>query len=204
MIAHLRGRLCSRGADRAVLECAGVGYAVRCSAATLEGLPAVGSEAHVFVHTHFNAETGTELFGFGAEEERELFELLIAVQGVGPKVALAILSSAEPGDIERAIAGGDAAMLRRIKGIGPKLADRLLVELRDKVISRVPAIGQPRIVMPAAAKPAGPAAEVAATLTSLGYRPAEAERAAARAIERLPGADKEALLREALRAALDR
>ena len=204
MIAHLRGRLTSRGADRAVVECAGVGYAVRCSSATLEALPPVGGEAQVLVHTHFNAETGTELFGFGTEDERELFELLIAVQGVGPKVALAILSSAEPGALERAIAGGDAAMLRRIKGIGPKLADRLVVELRDKVVARAPAAGSPRVLVTSPSRPTGPAAEVAATLTGLGYRPAEAERAAARALERLPGADKEALLREALRAALDR
>lgn len=209
MIAHLRGELAGKHADHVVVDVGGVGYLVRVSTLSLAAFPAVGQPVKVLTVSHTPQDGGTELFGFATEEERELFGLLIGVQGVGPKVALGILSGCEPGELETAIARGDVARLKRLKGVGPRLAERLVVELKGKVFEHAGGAA-PRAIAASpgrAPAPSGPAGDVAQALVALGYKPAEAERAAERAIARLgtpgDGAARDAVLREALRLALE-
>jgi Holliday junction DNA helicase RuvA len=176
VIAHLRGTLLEKGADGVVLEAAGVGYAVTVTAAAMRALPAVGSEARLHIHTHATQDGPLQLFGFADAEERRLFEALLSVQGVGPKVAVAILSGIPGPELVRAVSGGDVARLTQIRGVGRKIAERLAVELRDKITALgLPAgregggAGLPSIVPP------GRLGEVHGALLALGYRPAEFE-----------------------------
>jgi len=132
MIALLRGAVASRRTDHVVLDCAGVGYRLAVSAQTLRSVTAVGSE--VTLHTHLVVRDDVlSLYGFATEEERELFLLLLGVQSVGPKVALAVLSGGTPRDLLRALAAGDAARFQAVPGIGKRTAERIIVELREKV-----------------------------------------------------------------------
>ena len=131
MIAKLTGRLDSSGAGHAVIDVGGVGYLVEASARTLDALGAVGSD--VTIHTELLVgEDFLRLLGFARAEERDWFRLLVSVQGVGAKMALAILSALEIADLQRALASGDAAMVARSNGVGPKLAQRICNELKDK------------------------------------------------------------------------
>jgi holliday junction DNA helicase RuvA len=196
MIASLRGVLLERGPDRIVLECAGVGYEVLVSAATAAGLPAEGAEARLTIHSHAVQDGGIQLFGFSDPRERAAFELLIGVQGVGPKVALQVLSGIAVPELAAAIARGEVARLCTVRGIGKKTAERLVTELRDRVASL--AAGAPEPSAPPVA-PGGPVERVAQALVGLGYRPAQAERAAQAAVAARPDAPIEALVREALR-----
>ncbi len=132
MIASLRGTLTERGAGACVVEAAGVGYQVLVSAHTARALPAPGREVFLLTHQHVR-EDALLLFGFAGGEERRLFSLLIGVNGVGPKVALAVLSGLEPGALVKAIRDENVAALTAIPGIGRKTAERLVVELRDKL-----------------------------------------------------------------------
>ena len=177
MIAHLRGTLIDREGDGVVIECGGVGYAVLLTAAALRGLPALGAELKLFVYSHAVQDGPLQLFGFAAAEERRLFETLLAVQGVGPKVAVAILSGLPPGDLVRAISGGDIAKLTQIRGVGRKIAERLSVELRDKIAAVLgdrDAGAAPHASLPGFA-PKGRLGEVHGALLALGYRPVEIE-----------------------------
>ena len=133
MIASLRGALLESGPEGVVLEAGGVGYAVTITAAAQRSLPSLGATAFLLIHTHATQDGPLQLFGFADAEERRLFETLLAVQGVGPKVALAILVSLSTGELVRAIAAGDLATLTKIRGIGRKTAERIAVELRDKI-----------------------------------------------------------------------
>jgi len=196
MIASLRGTVLERGADNVVVECGGVGYQVLVSAATAAGLPAEGAEVRLTIHTHAVQDGGMQLFGFSDPRERAAFELLIGVQGVGPKVALQVLSGIAVTELAVAIARGELQRLVTVRGIGKKTAERLVTELRDKVGAL--AEGAPTPAAPPVA-PGGIVERVAQALVGLGYKAAQAERAARAAVGALPEAPIEVLVREALR-----
>ena len=198
MIAKLTGRLDSSGAGHAVIDVGGVGYLVEASARTLDALGAVGGE--VTIHTEMLVgEDFLRLLGFARAEERDWFRLLSSVQGVGAKVALAILSALEVAELQRALASGDSAMIARANGVGPKLAQRIAHELKDKA----GALGGLAGSAGASAAPAsGPLGDAVAALTGLGFKPGEASAAVAAASEELgAGASLDALVRTALKKA---
>jgi Holliday junction DNA helicase RuvA len=194
MIAHLKGRLDSLGIDHAVIDVGGVGYLVGASSRTLAAIGPVGEAA--MLHTEMLvAEDFIRLVGFATASERDWFRLLTGVQGVGARVALAILSALDPADLSRAIAAQDKAMVARANGVGPKLAERIVRELKDKI--GAVAIGG---ATPIAASSAG--ADAISAMLNLGFRPAEASAAVAAAEEELgSGATLDALVRLALRKA---
>jgi Holliday junction DNA helicase RuvA len=196
MIAHLKGRLESTGIDSAVIDVGGVGYLVGCSSRTLAALGPVGEAATL--HTEMLvAEDFIRLVGFAHADERDWFRLLTGVQGVGARVALAILSAFEPVDLSRAIASQDKAMVARANGVGPKLAERIVRELKDKVGGIAATLGPATV-----AAPAGAGADAVSALLNLGFRPAEAANAVAKASEELgDAATLDALVRLALRKA---
>jgi Holliday junction DNA helicase RuvA len=200
MIGKLSGRLDSAGADGVVLDVGGVGYLVSVSARTLASLPGPGEACALLIETMVREDAIT-LYGFGDVAERAAFRTLLTVQGVGAKVALGLLGTLSPGQLAGAIAGGDRAALSRAPGVGPRLAARLVTELKDKAgfASAVP------FAPVTAAVPAPPAdallADVLSALANLGYRRAEAEPVAAAArVARGDGATVEAVLADALRA----
>ena len=197
MIAKLTGRLDSSGAGHAVIDVGGVGYLVEASARTLDALGAVGGD--VTIHTEMLVgEDFLRLLGFARAEERDWFRLLTSVQGVGAKVALAILSALEVADLQRALASGDSAMIARANGVGPKLAQRIAHELKDKA----GALGGIAGTGPAAVPVAGPLGDAVTALTGLGFKPGEASAAVAAASEELgAGATLDALVRVALKKA---
>ncbi|MDT9600924.1 Holliday junction branch migration protein RuvA [Sphingosinicella rhizophila] len=197
MIAKLRGLLDSFSADHAVIDVQGVGYLVYASTRTLGALGAIGNE--IVLHTDMQvSEDSIRLVGFTTSEERDWFRLLTSVQGVGARVALAILSALSIDELHRAVAGGDQAMVARSQGVGPKLAQRIVNELKDKVGSI--ALGPGRDMPAAIAGSAG--ADAVSALLNLGFRPAEAAAAVARAEAEL-GAEAtfDALVRTALKKA---
>lgn len=196
MIARLTGTLDDFGADWAVIDVGGVGYLVHASAKTLDALGVRGDR--VTVHTEMQvSENDMRLIGFASGAERAWFRLLTAVQGVGSKVALAILSALATDELQRACAGGDAAMVARAQGVGPKLAARIVNELKDKA-GGLPG-GDGGAV--AAAAPAGSAgADAVSALVNLGFKPPVASAAVARAVDELgDGAGLNELVRVALK-----
>ncbi len=196
MIAHLKGRLDSTGADHAVVDVNGVGYLVGASSRTLAAIGPVGEACTLFTEM-LVAEDFIRLVGFARADERDWFRLLTGVQGVGARVALAILSAFEPVDLARAIAAQDKAMVARANGVGPKLAERIVRELKDKVGGIAVALGSATV-----AAPVGAAADAVSAMLNLGFRPAEAASAVASAEEELgAGATLDALVRLALRKA---
>lgn len=197
MIAKLTGRLDSSGAGHAVIDVGGVGYLVEASGRTLDALGAVGGE--VTIHTEMLVgEDFLRLLGFARAEERDWFRLLTSVQGVGAKVALAILSALEVADLQRALASGDSAMIARANGVGPKLAQRITHELKDKAS----ALGGIAGSSPARGTTSGPLGDAVAALTGLGFKPGEASAAVAAASEELgAGASLDGLVRLALKKA---
>lgn len=200
MIAKLKGRLDSTGIDHAIIDVGGVGYLVGASSRTLAALGPVGEA--VTIHTEMLvAEDSIRLVGFARAEERDWYRLLTHVQGVGSRVALAILSALEPLELHRAVAMGDKAMIARANGVGPKLAQRIVNELKDK-IGATPA-GGPMGAGGAVAMPVGSmSADALSALQNLGFKPAEASGAVAAAEEELgEGASLDALVRLALRKA---
>ncbi len=169
MIASVSGRVTVRRADHVVVECAGVGYRLAVSAETLRSVPAAGKDC--LLHSHLVLrDDGMHLFGFASEEERELFLMLNGVQGVGPKVALAVLSGGPPRELLNAIASGDAARFQAVPGIGKRTAERIIVELREKVAGRV----EDEIVVTRAADQS-PQALAREGLLGLGFSPQEAD-----------------------------
>ncbi|MDR6788210.1 Holliday junction DNA helicase RuvA [Sphingomonas sp. BE138] len=196
MIAHLKGILTSTGTDHAVIDVHGVGYLVGASARTLATIGPVGEAATLFTDM-LVAEDFIRLVGFASAAERDWFRLLTGVQGVGARVALAILSALEPADLGRAVMAQDKATVARANGVGPKLAERIVRELKDKV-------GGVALGPAAAAQvvPVGAGADAVSALLNLGFRPAEAASAVAAAEEELgDGASLDALVRLALRKA---
>ena len=197
MIAKLTGTLDDFGSDWAVIDVAGVGYLVHASAKTLDALGVRGDR--VTVHTELQvSENDMRLIGFASGAEREWFRLLTGVQGVGSKMALAVLSALAVEDLQRACAAGDAAMVARAQGVGPKLAGRIVNELKDKA-GALPSAGGVAV----AAAPAGSAsADAVSALQNLGFKPNIATAAVARAIEELgEGAELDALIRVGLKRA---
>jgi Holliday junction DNA helicase RuvA len=198
MIASLRGTLLEKNADTVVIEAAGVGYAVTASAAAQRALPAPGAEARLFIHTHAVQDGALQLYGFADHEERRVFETLLSVQGVGPKVAIAILSGLPIVDLVRAIRTADLTTLTRIRGVGRKTAERLAVELRDKMGVTAGAGIEPSRSFPlSAAVPPGRRGEVYGALQALGYRANEFEAILSALDESKPTPD---LIKEALAA----
>lgn len=197
MIAKLTGKLDSSGAGHAVIDVGGVGWLVEASARTLDALGTVGGD--VTVHTEMLVgEDFLRLLGFARAEERDWFRLLTSVQGVGAKVALAILSALEVAELQRALASGDSAMIARANGVGPKLAQRIAHELKDKA----GALGGIAGSNPSRSASAGPLGDAVAALTGLGFKPGEASTAVAAASEELgAGASLDALVRTALKKA---
>lgn len=196
MIAHLRGTLASSGADHAVIDVNGVGYLVGASAKTLDKLGATGEQ--VTIHTEMLvSEDSIRLMGFATADERDWFKLLTSVQGVGAKVALAILSILAPEELRTAVARADAATIARANGVGPKLAQRIVNELKDKAGGL--ALGGAGAT---AAPSGGAAADAVSAMLNLGFRPAEASAAVNAASDELgPAATLDALVRLALRKA---
>jgi Holliday junction DNA helicase RuvA len=195
MIARLRGAVDAVGDGHCIIDVNGVGYLVFASARTLAALPAEGI-ATLLIETQVR-EDAIALYGFATGAERDWFRLLITVQGVGAKVALALLSALSPDQLIAAIATGDRAMLTRSPGVGAKLAVRLVSELREKV-GAMPAGG---VVVPAFAAPAGTAADALSALLNLGYRRPEAEAALAGvAAQYGPDAALDVLIRGGLKA----
>jgi holliday junction DNA helicase RuvA len=189
MIASLRGRVITRRPDAVVVDCGGVGYRLAVSAHTLQKVPAVGAE--VFLHSHLiMRDDAMQLYGFAGEDERDLFLLLLGVQGVGPKVALAVLSGGTTGELLNAIAAGDAKRFQAVPGIGKRTAERVIVELREKVGERGEGEG---IVVSRADDPRMLARD---GLVGLGFTMQEAERLLANAT----GESAEELIEGALRA----
>jgi len=172
MIAHLRGKLIGRHPNQAIVETGGVGYDVVISVPTFSDLPPLGGEVALFIHTHVR-EDQLALYGFLRAEEKQLFEKLITVSGIGPKLAITILSGMAASELGNAIRGNDVARLTKIPGIGRKTAERLVLELRDKL----PALGQEVAVV----APAFSAVQedVLSALVNLGYQRAAAEKALA-------------------------
>ncbi len=194
MIAHLKGILSATDIDHAVIDVGGVGYLVGASSRTLSAIGPVGEAC--MVHTEMLvAEDFIRLVGFATAAERDWFRLLTGVQGVGARVALAILSALDAADLSRAIASQDKAMVARANGVGPKLAERIVRELKDK-------IGAVAIGGGTVAAPTGAGADAVSAMLNLGFRPAEANAAVASAEEELgAGATLDALVRLALRKA---
>ncbi len=188
MIAHLRGRLLWKHPNQAVVEAGGVGYDVTISVPTFSDLPAAGSEVALHIYTHVR-EDALALFGFLRAEEKRLFERLLQVSGIGPKLAITVLSGMPAREMVGAIRAGDVARLIRIPGIGRKTAERMVLELRDKL---------DEFDTVAVAAPVSPVEnDVLSALVNLGYQRAVAERALGAAAQ---AADKsfDALFREAL------
>jgi Holliday junction DNA helicase RuvA len=200
MIGKLKGVVDAYGEDFVILDVHGVGYVVHCSSRTLQSLPRVGEAAQLSVETHVR-EDMIRLYGFRSDAEREWFRLLQTVQGVGAKVALGILSALDPGGLATAIATGDKPSLSRAPGVGPKLASRILAELKDKA----PAFAG---IDPALVRLSGsvedaapqPVADAVSALVNLGYARAQASAAVAAALKQA-GAEAEAktLIRLGLR-----
>jgi holliday junction DNA helicase RuvA len=199
MIAKLSGRIDETGVDHLVIDVNGVGYLVQASARTLAALGKSDDFATVFTEMQVS-ENDMRLIGFATKEERDWFRLLTGVQGVGGKVGLAILSAIEPSDLALAIGSGDAAMVARANGVGPKLASRIVNELKDKV-GALAGIGGGAKMMAAGAG-GNHASDAMSALTGLGFKPGEAGSAVAHAVEEL-GSDAtlDALVRLALKRA---
>ncbi|WP_114954094.1 Holliday junction branch migration protein RuvA [Sphingosinicella terrae] len=199
MIAKLRGLLDGFGTDFAVIDVGGVGYLVFASTRTLAQLGAIGDE--VVLHTEMLvAEDSIRLIGFSTAAERDWFRLLVSVQGVGARVALAILSALNADELHNAIAAGDSRMITRAQGVGPKLAQRIVLELKDKMGGV--ALG-PGAAGGTAPIPAGSHAQDAVSaLLNLGFRPAEAAAAVGKAETELgPEASLDQLVRTSLKMA---
>src|ERR1700753_1999769 len=197
MIAHLRGRLLSKTPNQAILECAGVGYDVTISVATFSALPNEGTDVALHIHTHVR-EDQLALFGFSAIQEKRLFEKLLTISGIGPKLAITVLSGIDASRLVTAIRSGDHATLTRIPGIGKKTAERAVRELKATLDALAVAIPPP-----AGGPHPGPAGDDAlSALVNLGYARPIAQKAIETAIGNNPDVahDFELLFRAAMAA----
>lgn len=194
MIARLSGILAEASADGAVIDVGGVGYLVQCSGKTLDAIGPIGGEVLILTELQVREDAWT-LFGFGSTVERDTFRALTSIQGVGGRLALAILSVLAPDELARAVNQGDKAMIGRANGVGPKLAARIANELQGK-------LGVVGLGSAAPAPRAGAAVDALSALANLGFKPAEASAAVNAAQDELgPDADLDALVRLALRKA---
>jgi Holliday junction DNA helicase RuvA len=193
VIASLRGKLLAKNAELAVIECAGVGYGVFMAVGALAKLGQVGNEVQILVHTHLTHDA-LRLFGFSDESEKHVFEILISTSGVGPKLALAILSILSPDELAGAVATADKSILTRVPGVGAKKAERLLVDLKGRLDDV--AIGPMRPQIPRTSV----LDDLVSALVNLGYQPKDADRAGKVIVQAHPEErDVTILVREALR-----
>ena len=195
MIAHLRGRLLDKQPNRIILDVNGVGYDLFVPLSTFYNLGEPGADIALRVHTHVR-EDALALYGFATRLEQDLFERLISISGIGPKLALAVLSGLEPAELMRAIERGDVAQLTGIPGVGKKTSERIVLEMKDRL---------PRVAAPPPLA-GGPDAErasirddVLSALLNLGYHRPLAEQAVAAALKTAPAGDFERALKQALR-----
>ena len=193
MIARLSGRLAEVGDGQAVVDVGGVGYLVHLSRLSLAALPARGQAVSLRILTHVR-EDALDLFGFLSEEEEAVFRALIEVKGVGPRAAQNILSGIEARELAQAVAGADVARLTKVPGVGKKTAERLVVELKDRLMTLARASGPVR-----AGAGADALEQLRAALVNLGYRPPQAEGAVEALREGAEGKALDELLREALK-----
>jgi len=191
MIAHLRGKLLAKHPNQAIVETGGVGYDVTISVPTFSDLPAIGGEVTLHIHTHVREDL-IALYGFLRPSEKRLFEKLITVSGIGPKLAITILSGMAADEMVSAIRGNDILRLTRIPGIGKKTAERMVLELRDKLAAE--GVTESRVT------PAVSTVEedVLSALTNLGYQRAAAERALATVEKNGKGSSFEVMFRQTL------
>lgn len=201
MIGRLRGMLAEVDQDHCLIDCAGVGYVVSCGARTLQRLPAPGDEATLHVHSQWSEDAGPRLYGFLTRDERRAFTTLLAIQGVGPKAALSVLDVLPPGELASAVAREDKAAVARANGVGPKLALRIVTELKGKSLgdpSFTPTA--PGVHVEVAAPPAPSlTGEAVSALLGLGVAEVNARRAVDQALIRLgEDADLSAVIRAAL------
>jgi Holliday junction DNA helicase RuvA len=193
MIAHLRGTLLTKHPNQLVVETAGVGYEVNISVPTFSELPASGSEVALHIYTHVREDL-IALYGFLRPAEKRLFEKLITVSGIGPKLAITILSGMAADELSSAIRGNDLARLTKIPGIGKKTAERMVLELRDKLPETVGSATVP-------VAPMNPLEEdVLSALVNLGYQRAAAEKALASVVKNGKGGSFDAMFRQTLAA----
>jgi Holliday junction DNA helicase RuvA len=195
LIAHLRGRISDKHPNRVVVDVGGVGYDVFVPLSTFYGMGEPGSDIVLRIHTHVR-EDALQLYGFATALEQELFERLLGDSGIGPKVALAVLSGIEPQELIRAIERGDLARLTAIPGVGKKTSERIVLELKDRL---------PRVSAAALAASDGDTQtaplrdDVISALVNLGYHRPLAEKAAVSAVKVVPDAGFERTLKQALR-----
>ena len=196
MIAFLRGRIVDKQPNRIIIDIQGVGYDVHVPLSTFYEIGEVGTDVALRVHTHVR-EDALQLYGFLTELERQLFERLIAISGIGPKLAVAVLSGMDPRDLVTAVQRADIARLTSIPGVGKKTAERIVLEMKDRLA---------QIVMPAAADTAPPAsgadrlrADLLSALQNLGYHRPQAEQAIEAAVKSMTDATFEQALKSALR-----
>lgn len=196
MIATVRGEVLVRRADHVVIEAAGVGYRLTVSAETLRSVPAAGQQT--FLHAETIArDDSISLYGFASEEERDLFGMLIGVSGIGPKVAIAALSGGPHRELTRAIVAGDAKRFQAVPGIGKRTAERIILELKDRVTLLAEEAGEG----PAPAAGADARGLARDGLVNLGYQPLEAEQLLDAVLDGADPGDPEALIGAALRRA---
>jgi Holliday junction DNA helicase RuvA len=175
MIAHLRGRVLEKHPTHVIIDAGGVGYEVSISVASFSGLPSEGAEVSLFIHTHVR-EDALALYGFLRREEKQLFERLISVSGIGPKLAMTVLSGMAADAVVTALRANDLAALTRIPGVGKKTAERMVLELRDKL--------EGLAAIPAFAPVSRMEEDVVSALVNLGYHRPAAEQAAKRATQK--------------------
>ena len=189
MIGRLRGLLAETGEEEMLIDCGGVGYVVRAGSRTLARLPTPGDEVIVHVETRWSSEDGPRLYGFLSRDERRAFQVLTSVQGVGPKAAMSVLDVLTPPELASAVAREDKAAVGRANGVGPKLALRIVVELKDKPITGEPVFHPAGVSAPAHAAPSL-TGEAVSALMGLGIAEVLARRAVDQAVIRL-GEDAE-------------
>jgi Holliday junction DNA helicase RuvA len=198
MIAKLAGLVDQVGSDSAVIDVGGVGYLTFCSTRTIGNLPPAGAPVTLLIETHVR-EDHIHLYGFSDPAERDWFRRLTTVQGVGARLALAILSVISPEELGLALLAQDKVALTRADGVGPRLATRIVNELRDKLDGIAAAVSPTALIPPTMNQESGPAADAVSALVNLGYRRAEAFGAVTTVARRLGGAaDAAALIRGGL------
>ncbi len=200
MIGRLRGAVAEVGEEEALIDVMGVGYVVRCGARTLSRLPALGEETLLHIESQWSESAGLRLYGFGTREDRRAFVLLQAIQGVGPKAAMAVLDVLSPAELAGAVAREDKAAVGRAQGVGPKLALRIVTELKDKPITDGPVTFAPSPSSgPAEAVRPSASGEAVVGLMGLGVAEAQARRVVEAAATRLgEEADVAALIKAGL------
>lgn len=187
MIGRLRGAVGEVGEEEALIDVMGVGYVVRCGHRTLQRLPALGEETLLHIESQWSESAGLRLYGFLTREDRRAFVLLQAIQGVGPKAAMAVLDVLSPAELASAVAREDKAAVGRANGVGPKLALRIVTELKDKPITDGPVLTAAPAASASAAAPAKPAptGDAVAALMGLGVAEVNARRVVEAAADRL-------------------